>query len=288
MSPQIASLHRYPVKSTRGHDLQCVELDPWGLRDDRRWMLIDADGECATARVYPSLLSVTAEFDPATQMLTLHRPDTEPLIVPVPDGPAEAVTVHRKPATGVDAGAAAHAWFSAITGVPVRLIYQRRPQDRPTNPAWSLPDDRVSFADAYPLLVCTTASLDALNDLVAQGRFADEGPLDMRRFRPNAVISGAGMQPWIEDGWRRIRLGDTTFRIAKGSARCILTTTDPDSCERGREPLATLAKHRRFDGRSWFGINVIPEVRIDDLATLTVGDRVEVLESVDHREGPPR
>lgn len=288
MPLQIASLHRYPVKSTRGHDLQQAELDPWGLRDDRRWMLIDAHGECVTARVHPSLLSVTAEFDPAAATLTLHRSGSETLVVAVPDGPVEPVAVHRKPATGVDAGAAAHAWFSAITGDPVRLMYQRRPQDRPTNPDWSLPGDRVSFADAYPLLLCTTASLDALNDLLAAGRFAAEGPLDMRRFRPNAVISGTGMEPWVEDGWRRIRLGETVFRVAKGSARCILTTTDPDSCERGREPLATLARHRRFDGQSWFGINVIPEVSVDDTAMLAVGDPVEILDSVDHRDGPPR
>ncbi|WP_018179471.1 MOSC domain-containing protein [Jongsikchunia kroppenstedtii] len=288
MPLEVASLHRYPVKSTRGHDLRHAELDPWGLRGDRRWMLIGADGECATARVYPSLLSVTAEFDPATATLTLNRPGIDTLVVAVPDGPPEAVTVHRKPATGVDAGTAAHAWFSALTGDPVRLMYQRRPQDRPTNPDWSLPGDRVSFADAYPLLVCTTASLDALNDLIAEGRFADEAPLDMRRFRPNAVIAGTGMHPWIEDGWRRIRLGEVTFRVTKGSARCILTTTDPDSCERGREPLATLAKHRRFDGQSWFGVNVIPEVSVDDDAALTVGDGVEILDAVDHRGGPPR
>jgi uncharacterized protein YcbX len=288
MAFRIASLHRYPIKSTRGHDLERAELDPWGVRGDRRWMLIGADGECVTARVYPSMLSVTAEFDPAAQELSLRRPGAEALVVPVPNGPTEPVTVHRNPATGVDAGAAAHGWFSAVVGEPVRLMYQRRPQDRPTNPLWSLPDDRVSFADAYPLLVCTTASLDALNQLVARGRFAAEGPLDMRRFRPNAVITGDAMAPWIEDGWRRIRLGDIVFRVAKGSARCILTTTDPDTGERGREPLATLAKHRRFDGQSWFGINVIPEVHVDDDAALVAGDRVEVLDSVDHRDGPPR
>lgn len=252
-------------------------------------MLVGADDNCVTAREFPALLSVSAEFDRDAQALTLARDGSAALVVPVPCAPCEPVTVHHKPATGVDAGGEAHEWFSDVIGEPVRLMYQRRPQDRPTNLRYSTPEDRASFADAYPLLLCTSASLDGLNDLVTRGRFPDEGPLSMRRFRPNVVVEGDSLPPWSEDGWRRIRLGDTTFRVAKGSARCIVITSDPDTGNRGREPLATLVKHRRFDGQSWFGINVIPDgVHENGDAALNVGDAVEILESVDHRTGPPR
>ncbi|HZZ53760.1 MAG TPA: MOSC domain-containing protein, partial [Trebonia sp.] len=97
----------------------------------------------------------------------------------------------------------------------------------------------------------------ALNDWILEGpRFA-EGPLPMTRFRPSVVVAGA--PAWAEDGWRRLRIGEVTFRVAKGCDRCVLTTVDPDTAVKGKEPLVTLARHRRWDGKVWFGVNLIPD-----------------------------
>ena len=131
------------------------------------------------------------------------------------------------------------------------------PTVRPTNPVFSESADRVNFADAYPVLVTTESSLIALNDWILEGPNADQAPLPMRRFRPNLVV--AGTEPWVEDGWRRIRIGEATFRAVKGCDRCVMTTVDPDTARRGKEPIATLARHRRFDGATWFGMNLIPD-----------------------------
>src|SRR4029450_7098533 len=107
------------------------------------------------------------------------------------------------------------------------------------NPDYGRADDRVSFADGYPLLLANTASLDALNDRIAEGGSL-EGPLPMTRFRPNVVIAGAA--PWVEDAWTggRIKIGEVTFRVPKRCDRCVVTTTDQETGERGREHIMTV------------------------------------------------
>jgi uncharacterized protein YcbX len=141
----------------------------------------------------------------------------------------------------------------------------------------------VTFADAYPVLLTSESSLTALNSLVAAGPNAAEGPLVMTRFRPSLVVAGA--PAWAEDGWRRLRIGAACFRVVKGCARCVLTTVDPRTAVRGKEPLATLARYRRWDGKTWFGMNLIPD---NPGAVVKVGDSVQLLEQVPAGDGPPR
>jgi uncharacterized protein YcbX len=105
----------------------------------------------------------------------------------------------------------------------------------------------------------------------------------MTRFRPNVVVSGT--TPFAEDGWRRIRIGAAEFRAVKGCDRCVMTMTDPDTAARGKEPIATLARHRQWDGATWFGMNLVPDT---PGVTISLGDPVEVLESVEAPNGPPR
>ena len=141
----------------------------------------------------------------------------------------------------------------------------------------------VSFADGYPMLMASTNSLDLLNDWIAEGPRPDEGPLPVTRFRPNLIVSGA--LPFAEDGWVRIRIGEATFRVTKGCSRCVLTTLDPETGDKQMEPITTLARHRRWDGKTWFAANVIPDT---PGATLRVGDEVEILEARDAADGPVR
>jgi uncharacterized protein YcbX len=105
----------------------------------------------------------------------------------------------------------------------------------------------------------------------------------MVRFRPNLVIAGAA--PYAEDGWRRFRVGEATFLGVKGCARCAIPTTDHLTAVRHKEPTATLARYRRWDGAVWFAMNLVPET---PGATLRVGDEVELLDVVPTPEGPPR
>ena len=105
----------------------------------------------------------------------------------------------------------------------------------------------------------------------------------MTRFRPNLAI--AGVEPWAEDDWRRIKIGDAVFRAVKGCARCAITTIDPDTAAREKEPITSLARIRRWDGATWFAINLIPDT---PGVTIRVGDPLEVLDSVQPGSGPIR
>jgi uncharacterized protein YcbX len=272
----LSEINRYPVKSCRGEPLTSAVVERWGLAGDRRWMLVDDSAEAVTARRYPALLRTTPRWS-ADGGLDVAGPDGGTLRVAKPEGAAVEVRVHGKPVRGVLADPAAHAWFSAIVGTPCRLVYLADPTDRRPNPRFARPGDRVSFADAYPLLLTTTASLDALSAHAGQS-------LSMRRFRPSVVVAG-GSEPWAEDGWRRLRIGAAEFRAVKGCDRCVMTLIDPDTGVRGKEPIRTLARHRRWDGKTWFGMNLIPDtpgVGID------VGDEIEILEAVPAPDGPPR
>ena len=279
----LTALYRYPVKSCRGASVDRARVERAGLEGDRRWMLAHPDGTMATARTIPRLL--LSAPDPSPGGLTLTGPHLPPLHVSVP-APGEEpmdVTVHRTWTAGLRAGADADAWFGSLTGEDLRLVHLDDSDRRRPDPAFSEPADRVSYADGYPVLLVGEESLRQVNAWIADGPHAGEGPLPITRFRPNLVVDGVA--PFAEDGWRRIRVGDAAFRMAKGCARCVLTTVDPDTAEKGREPLVTLTRHRRFDSGVWFGANLIPD---DPGAEIRVGDPVEVLEREPSPDGPRR
>ncbi len=195
----VTDLYRYPVKSCRGDQLAAASVEPWGLAGDRRWMIVDLGGEVVTARERPRLVLVTPLLTGGGLRLT--GPDGPDLTVSVPAGDELIpVTVWDSKLLAAPAGAAADAWFSRVTGEPARLVYLDDPTRRRPNPDYSRAGDRVSFADGYPLLLTTDSSLAALNEEIAAGPRAAEGPLPMRRFRPSVVVTDTA--PWAEDGWR--------------------------------------------------------------------------------------
>ena len=271
---QLLSIHVHPVKAFRGLAPREAEVEPWGLAGDRRWALVDDGGKVVTQRQQPRLALAAAELMPGGGVV-LSAPGMEPLTVPVPE-PGGTVTLELfgEKVEGVPAaGAAAHTWCSDYLGVAARLVHLDDPATRrPVDPDYALPGETVSFADGFPLLLTSTASLDALNSLIAEGRHADDGPLPMNRFRPNVVVGGT--EAWAEDDWTRIAIGDVTFRVAKMCGRCVVTTTDQSSAVRGKEPLHTLGRHRRFGSKLVFGQNLVPQSR----GTIRVGDPVSILD----------
>jgi uncharacterized protein len=282
MSARLTSINRFPVKSCRGESVESAVVEPWGLAGDRRWMVVDEAGTVITAREVNGLLLASPEI--TATGLRVTAPDLPPLEIATPD-PADQVPVEiwSSQLTAAAAGPDADAWFSKVLGCSARLVHLDDPTRRPTSPTFSRPGDRVSFADGYPLLLATEESLAALNDVVLASAPTGRDPLPMTRFRPSVVV--AGVEPWAEDDWRRIRIGDAVFRAVKGCARCVITTIDPDSALREKEPIASLARIRRWDGATWFGINLVPDTRD---VTIRVGDELEVLDAVAPGGGPIR
>jgi len=270
----LRSIHVHPVKAFRSVALREAVVEPWGLAGDRRWVLIDDGGKVVTQRQQPRLALAAAELLPGGG-IRLSAPGMGSVSVPVPRPVGTVpVEIFRDKVEGVLAESpAAHAWCSEFLGARTRLVHMDEPATRrPVDPEFARPGETVTFADGYPLLVTTVGSLDALNSLIAQGAHPAEGPLPMNRFRPNVVV--AGTAAWAEDGWSRIAVGEVTFRVAKMCGRCVVTTTDQFSAARGKEPLQTLGRHRRIDGKLVFGQNLVPL----GPGTIRVGDPVTVLE----------
>lgn len=256
---RIESLHVYPIKSTAPVDLETATVEPWGLAGDRRFMVVDPEGEQITGREDARLLGVSATRTRAGWLVrSLHAADLF-----LAEQPAELmrVTIWGRPLEVYTCSPDADAWFGKLLDRDVRVVCLV---------------GGPMFADAYPLLLTSPASLRQLNEWVAQTA-AERGepasdPLVMRRFRPSVVVDGH--TPFAEDGWRRLRLGEVTLRAAKLCDRCVMTTIDPFTLTRGKEPIRTLARHRGWDGKVWFGVNLIP----DGTGTLRVGDSVEILD----------
>jgi uncharacterized protein len=265
----LASIHIYPLKGCRGIDLSEAAVEPWGLAGDRRWLLVDVGFRFVSQRGHASLarLVVTCGLGNGITVASDGYPS---LSVAAPDsGELVKVTVWSSTVLAAPAAPQADAWFSAYLGEPVRLVYLDDPTRRAVEPEFGADGDVVSFADGYPLLLTTTDSLAQLGDwLAAEG----EQPVPMNRFRPNVVVSGFG--PWAEDGWRRVRIGSVSFRVAKPCGRCVVTTTDQITGKRGAQPLRILAAKRRFGQSLVFGQNIIP----DSAGLIRVGDPVQITE----------
>ncbi|HEX4787222.1 MAG TPA: MOSC N-terminal beta barrel domain-containing protein [Actinospica sp.] len=273
MTATLSSLHLYPVKSCHRVDLETATVEPWGLAGDRRWVVVDEEGLHRTQRSVPrmALIRPTYTADGRLLLQAAGMPDLE---LPAPSRAGDArpivVTVWRFTGAVASAGAAADAWFTGFLGLPCRLAYMDDTYVRPTNPAYSRPDDRVSFADGYPLLLTSTASLAALGAWITE---MGAEPVPMTRFRPNVVLAGA--EPWAEEGWKRVRIGGQEFRVVKPCDRCVMTTVDPELGEfAGQQPLRALRKFHRDGKAVLFGMNLVPDTE----GELRVGDAFEVLD----------
>jgi uncharacterized protein YcbX len=181
------------------------------------------------------------------------------------DGDRRRVTIWGDEVDAVMAPARVGEWLSDFLGARYHLARIPDSSVRAVDGEYGVPGDRVGFADAFPFLIISQASLDDLNDrLAAQGT----RPLPMNRFRPNLVIDEC--PAFAEDGWSHVRIGDIGFRVVKPCARCVITTTDQDTGVTSREPLRTLATYRRVGTKVMFGQNACH----DAVGELRVGDRV--------------
>jgi len=270
---RLSALHVYPIKSCRGTELQRADVGPRGIEGDRRWMVVTPTGGFLTQRKHPRMALVEPEL--SEDELVIRAPGMEPLrLARDADGPTTRVDIWKDQCEAVDLGDEAAEWFSSFLDAPRRLVRQAHDAHRAADPAYVRSGSpQVSFADGYPFLLAGEASLADLN-----ARLMD--PIPMNRFRPNLVVSGSA--PWEEDGWRRIRIGNLDFDVVKPCARCVITTVDQATGEKGKEPLGTLARFRRAipgappgsSGNVYFGQNLIHRRE----GALEVGAEVEVLE----------
>lgn len=270
---RLAAVHLYPVKSLAGAGVDHATVEPWGLRHDRRWLVLNPDGSYLTARDEHRMLGVTAVSAPGAVTLTGLDGSARTVAEPA-DGQPVTTTVSRLDTVRLAADEA-HEWLSAQLQRPVRLAWLDDPRRRPVAADHGgRPGDPLNLSDAGPLLAATLPSLRQLNEWVAEGATERGEPapqaLPMVRFRPNLVIDGP-FEPFAEDRWTTVRIGEVDFRFAERCDRCQLTLIDPATLAVDKEPLRTLARHRKEHGRTWFGVRLIPlttgEIHVGDEVT---------------------
>ncbi|OQX31481.1 MAG: MOSC domain-containing protein [Candidatus Sedimenticola endophacoides] len=261
----LSEIHVYPVKSCAGIALERARLGARGIRHDRHWMAVGADGGFLSQRQHPAMALIRTALTPGG--VRLEAPGVAPLELPLADPPPPWVEVgiwgDRCQAGFM--GEAAARWISRYLRVPARLVCLPATQCRQVDLRYAREGDQVGFADGFPLLLISRASLEDLNARLGE-------PLPMARFRPNLVVDGCAA--YAEDGWRRIRIGGIELRLVKPCSRCQVITVDQATARPGVEPLRTLARYRARDNKVFFGQNLIHMME-GELAT---GMPIEVLE----------
>lgn len=275
---KITRLNIYPVKSLGGITLDQAELGVRGLAHDRQWMVVDDIGRFVTQRQLPHMARIVASLD--DEALVLAHPGTEPLCIPLQrdDQPRLPVYVWDDQCQALDEGAEAAAWLGAVLGdykgSGLRLVRFAPDQHRAVEPHFLEPGElaHTAFADGYPFLVVSEASLVEVNRVLQAKGLAQ---VPMARFRPSIVVEGAA--PFAEDGWSSLATPDGAIRLGlrKPCQRCKITTVDQASGEIAvpGEPLRTLvAMNTRLTPGGYFGQNAI--LLAGEGQTIAVGDRL--------------
>ena len=274
---RITGLRLFPVKSLGGVDLAESVLTALGLEGDRRWAVLDADGRTLSSKERAVLFGIRAE--PTGSGVRLVDGD-DVLEVRVPDEGAPTVPTELSRQQRLRlADEEASRWLSRRLGGPVRLVHQGDDLPRSVSASHGGHEgDRLSLADTAPLHLVTEISVDRLRDQVTETQGEEWLGREQagRRFRPNLVVDGE--EPFAEDRWRRIQVGEVVLRRSELCDRCVMTTVDAD-LRTTKEPIRTLARHRRWDGVTWFGTRLVPELPGGRSVTVRVGDEVEVLET---------
>jgi hypothetical protein len=224
-------------------------------------MVVDERGKFLSQRSIPRMALIHVEL--GSQQLTVKAEGMADLLLPLrpTSGDMLQVRVWDDSLDALDTGQEAALWFSKVLSRPCRLVYMADHTQRIVNPKYAPQDTLVSFADAFPFLLISQASLDNLNSrLVA--------PVAMNRFRPNLVLDGC--DAYEEDTWANLRIGSIIFRVAKPCSRCTVPTVDQETGVRTSEPIFTLSTYRTIGGKVYFGQNLTHEME----GILTVGDEV--------------
>lgn len=268
----VNNLYIYPIKSTMGINLPYANVDELGLAYDRRFVISDNSGQFVTARTEPTLCLVTTTV--SEQGLTLSAPNMPTITLAYENfsNHYHNVTIWDDEIAGQHCSTIANSWFSDYLQRPCQLLYfgeaSSRVKESNTGNA-----RKIAFADGYPLLLISQASLDDLNQRLCVN---NQKAVSMAQFRPNIVIDNC--LPFAEDGWQTIRIGEVEFKVSKPCERCIFTTVNPENGikDAQQQPLSTLKTYRQTsNGEVLFGQNLIPLTH----GNIKQGDRLTISKS---------
>jgi uncharacterized protein len=260
----LSGIYVYPIKSAGGIALETATVVERGLQYDRRWMIVDAKGKFLTQRQLPRLSLISVRI--SLSHLVVDAPDMPTIRLPLqPNSDYRLpVQIWKGRCEAVHAGEDAARWFSHFLNLSCQLVYMPKESSRHVRAQYAVNNEAVSFADAFPFLLTSEASLADLNKRMT-------APVPMHRFRPNLVVTGG--EAFAEDCWQQIRISSITFYLVKPCARCSTVMVNQATGVREKEPIATLARFRKRSGKVYFGQNLVHEGR----GVLRLADKVVIV-----------
>jgi uncharacterized protein len=265
MNARVSKLFAHPIKSVRGLAFDHLELDEFGPILDRRWMLVDQNGLFVSQRSDPRLALVRVTLEQDSMLVTAQGVAEMRISLEAKCERIRVQHITEDESEGILVDPNADSWFSSLLEREVKLVWFPNERSRRIAPEFVPAERYTNFNDGFPLLIASQASLDALNAKLEQ-------PVTWDRFRPNIVIAG-DLEPHAEDGWKNVRIGTLELKIVKPCARCAIIMTNPETGEREREPMRTLATYRTVQGKVMFAQNALHL----EPGTIRVNDALEVI-----------
>jgi uncharacterized protein YcbX len=263
---QLSEIFIYPIKSLGGISISSAVVTDRGLQYDRRWMLVDEQGDFMTQRINAQMALLQVEVvDEGLKVY--HKKKNTSIVIPFQSQTEETTMVNvwsdrcRAQVVNRDVDE----WFSDLLSTNCRLVYMPERTRRRVDGRYARNQEITSFSDAYPFMIIGQSSLDDLNSRL-------EEKLPINRFRPNFVFTGG--VPFEEDSWAHFSINDILFYGVKLCARCVVTTINQDEGKAGKEPLKTLATYRMSNHKIYFGQNLLHQ----GAGKIQVGDSIKILE----------
>lgn len=263
---KLSQINIYPVKSLSGISIENSNVEERGLQYDRRWMIVNSENDFVTQRLFPQMVFIAVNIETGKLVFRHRNKSIEPLEISLTEYPEKKISVNvwEDNCEALEYNNQVNNWFSEAINSKCKLVYMPNTTERKTSVKYFSESKKVSFADAYPYLIIGEASLNFLNSKL-------DSKVVMSQFRPNLVFSGGVEHD--EDNWKNIKIGDIDFSIGKPCARCVITTINPQSGTKNKEPLATLSKYRNFGGKVMFGQNAISH----SVGIVKLGDKIKLL-----------
>lgn len=262
----VSQLYVYPIKSLGGVSLSSVNITDRGFQHDRRWMLIDDKDNFLTQRELPEMALLQVEIHAEGLRVYHTQKKHQHIHISFETKTTQRINTNiwGVPCRPLLVSEEVDNWFWDILKRKCRLVYMDDETTVVIDERYNVDNNLTSFSDGYPILMISESSLTDLNTRTGE-------VLEMNRFRPNLVIKNS--KPYQEDTFREFIINSIHFYGVKPSARCIITTIDPQTGKKGKEPLTTLASYRSLNNKIYFGENVIAA----SAGVISLGDEVTVL-----------
>ncbi|MEK7152590.1 MAG: MOSC N-terminal beta barrel domain-containing protein [Patescibacteria group bacterium] len=278
---EVTGLSYYPIKSCGAVEADQVAFSEFGIEHDREWILVGSKGQFLSQRTHPELALVQTRLENGSLVATaLGMGELAISLERDPAAEEVPVMLWKKPGTGTNEGAEASSYFSEYLGRDAHLLRVQQPRQVRPECRVDGASERTGFADGFPILLASTASLGELNEHLGQ-------PITVDRFRPNIIVEGA--PAYDEDYWREVRIGGLRAFVVRACARCPVPNVDQRVGELPKERPVTEALRATRQGidpiggekGEFFGQNIVHV--FEPGVTVRVGDTVSVVERASER-----